>query len=1066
MSNSTATQILFNSPALHSLKRDQLVRLCKTHSLKANGKNVDLIERLKQHALTLPKDAPLSIAVRGEDNEGEPMDQDDSNDSINSEENSVATSFSHSTRPSEQWEVVMDSIAEEEEGSSKGSLSSMRTVVNGNKAGEFGTGSSKSSTVGSSFRALATSLGLKRGTSTTSSKHSVRSALSRVTATPTNNKDELEETATPYSELPPSEPVTEVKPLAFNPARMSMTGFLAEGETPLPGHALRPGVPAPENARLSLGLGLGAPATPRRAQPTTTIRLVSHGGNEAASKSTYSYAGPATPQLKPLETTFDLIMGSPAAETNSWSAIGSIYPKLTMDDLPPASPHQPPPAATETTTTTPTPQSPEPFVFGSPLPKHRVSNAQFASAAASVLEEMNKRLQEDGVEGVDTSIIDRLHPGASNRQSLSPQEVKPLPATRNTGEHKEKFDSLHQKEFAKMEGIDGMLKRRQERAANDVQPIVGKKRKSSVMGDDGPRRPGMVGRASQTRVISNGRRAKALPGAFGMDDEEEEEEEQEAEAQPEERAGKRIRVSSNPIDNAAPAQSSTDEERARKEKERQAVKKKLEANRRRRSSVAGNRRRSSRVSGGLIQPKAKPSRFGFLSSAKSLVQSVWNRGKTTAAPAASTNIPKPNTLVKPPPASKAPLDLSKKAAAAPAKPTSATAVAAGRVPSGKAVNKPSEAKGSITSARARSPIPSFGAGSSRGSIATNNGTQGSRMSHLSAMAAAASKKTSVTGTAASRSSTANVSSVGTRTSLAQPTTAVGSMGVKKPSLAPGRASVVGSNNTNSSLAGRPSNTGSSSSRLSTSSRLFAPTASSLAKTSNRNSAAGLRPALEKKSKLSLPSAPRHTPQPQSPPALTTITNNPRPGNIRSPGTPFSPTRGKIFSTPLQMPSGIPTPVKKRVPSTESNTSKATTDTTTTTNSGGSTSGSGGATVVRQRSISGRKPRISRSKVIARLASQRAASSSSSSSNIPGTPSVLAKKPGGRPRSSLGAKVHRASLTGGIQARSRMSGGAGGDVLMSAKKKARQSEYIRRRSRGLVLSPTPAAKEGGAMEVDA
>ena len=41
----TTTQILFNSPALHSLKRDQLVKLCKIHSIKANGKNSDLIDR-------------------------------------------------------------------------------------------------------------------------------------------------------------------------------------------------------------------------------------------------------------------------------------------------------------------------------------------------------------------------------------------------------------------------------------------------------------------------------------------------------------------------------------------------------------------------------------------------------------------------------------------------------------------------------------------------------------------------------------------------------------------------------------------------------------------------------------------------------------------------------------------------------------------------------------------------------------------------------------------------------------------------------------------------------------
>ena len=46
---STTTQILFKSPALHS-----------------HGKNVDLIQRLQQHAQTLPKDSPLTIAARSD----------------------------------------------------------------------------------------------------------------------------------------------------------------------------------------------------------------------------------------------------------------------------------------------------------------------------------------------------------------------------------------------------------------------------------------------------------------------------------------------------------------------------------------------------------------------------------------------------------------------------------------------------------------------------------------------------------------------------------------------------------------------------------------------------------------------------------------------------------------------------------------------------------------------------------------------------------------------------------------------------------------------------------------
>jgi len=148
---STTTQILFNSPALHSLKRDQLVKLCKIHSLKANGKNVDLIQRLKYHADQLPRDAPLSIAARSEDNSDNTSAEEEIQQQQPEEGNNASNDEGESSdmggwgktmpRPSEQW-VVMDSIEELEESSSQGTLSSMRNLSR-NGTGEFGTGSSK-----------------------------------------------------------------------------------------------------------------------------------------------------------------------------------------------------------------------------------------------------------------------------------------------------------------------------------------------------------------------------------------------------------------------------------------------------------------------------------------------------------------------------------------------------------------------------------------------------------------------------------------------------------------------------------------------------------------------------------------------------------------------------------------------------------------------------------------------------------------------------------------------------------------------------------------------------------
>ena len=133
--STTTTQILFNSPALHSLKREQLLKLCKIHNIKATGKTTDLIERLKEHAATLPPDSPLNVAVRSEND----------SDSMSIEESPQRPSYPYSamSRPSEAWEVVMDDIQEvPETASSQNTLNSLRTASS-NNASEFGTANSK-----------------------------------------------------------------------------------------------------------------------------------------------------------------------------------------------------------------------------------------------------------------------------------------------------------------------------------------------------------------------------------------------------------------------------------------------------------------------------------------------------------------------------------------------------------------------------------------------------------------------------------------------------------------------------------------------------------------------------------------------------------------------------------------------------------------------------------------------------------------------------------------------------------------------------------------------------------
>ena len=112
---------------------------------------------------------------------------------------------------------------------------------------------------------------------------------------------------------------------------------------------MRPGIPAPPNARLSLGLGLGVSATPsRRAQPTTTIRLVSNpfAQQDYDMNTSLGVGENGTSQLQPFQTTFDITFGSPISGPfdfgfsglTSWppnaaeedEKMGDIYPKLTL----------------------------------------------------------------------------------------------------------------------------------------------------------------------------------------------------------------------------------------------------------------------------------------------------------------------------------------------------------------------------------------------------------------------------------------------------------------------------------------------------------------------------------------------------------------------------------------------------------------------------------------------------------------------------------------------------------------------------------------------------------------
>ncbi|KAI0827279.1 hypothetical protein BC628DRAFT_163841 [Trametes gibbosa] len=374
----TTTQILFNSPALHSLKRDQLVKLCKIHSIKANGKNVELIERLKEHAHALPPEALASsetddamdmdlssgnVRIYSEEQHyedegaeedehdlpgGFPEDDVDMDANLEGDDHGygigdvVLSSRFAIPRPSEQWEVVMDDIEEVDEGSGMGTMSSkgsLRTVSHG----EFGTHSSKAS-VTSSLKALATSLGIKRAVSKSSYSQDTdgRSANSRERDPASFSpgkffsgraRDSLAEHATPYAQLPPSDSLPDTDHFKFSTPDASILGGDEEDgqNAPVPGTSTRAGRPAPPGARLSLGVG------------QSTIRLVTHPSTTRIGDAYLM----SPPRLAPIQPDFDIKMGTPSAGRilSVWPAsprtAGAdageneerLYPKLPLENI-------------------------------------------------------------------------------------------------------------------------------------------------------------------------------------------------------------------------------------------------------------------------------------------------------------------------------------------------------------------------------------------------------------------------------------------------------------------------------------------------------------------------------------------------------------------------------------------------------------------------------------------------------------------------------------------------------------------------------------------------------------
>lgn len=231
----------------------------------------------------------------------------------------------------------------------------------------------------------------------------------------------------------------------------------------------------------------------------------------------------------------------------------------------------------------------QPFLFGSPLPQHKMNNKDFGHAAASVLEEMNQRLAEAGVKKVDEKII------SGNRDADSDVFGVVAKPTHKKTDSGDRFMKAHEEAFSKMDSIATHYAAK--RVLQAGQMAGTKKRKSEALGQAGStpaakRKSSAVARTG-TRVISNGvRKNMGIPGGFGDENDEAEE----AEEEPgDRRASKRIRVAESAevhqgrrVSLLPQSEGQTPEEREReerkREREKEAVKRKLRESRARRSS--------------------------------------------------------------------------------------------------------------------------------------------------------------------------------------------------------------------------------------------------------------------------------------------------------------------------------------------------------------------------------------------------------------------------------------------------------------------------------------------------
>ncbi|KAF8329990.1 uncharacterized protein EI90DRAFT_1256426 [Cantharellus anzutake] len=273
----SSDNILLNSPALHSLKRNQLVQLCKRHGIKAIGKNPELIGKLQEYG----RDHPSAIDSQLRRGEG------------NAEETHSGEIVA--PRPSETWSLIEEPPEQEY----RTHFQNLSTI------NEFGTGesSSKSSSVTSSIKALAT---LLHGSFSSSKSNLLASSSMTSLPAPTETRpssqlqdDDVKEFE-PFNEPEPEpEPNTSINSVYMNEAGLASTVRLVGKPPSSPDYAM----PSPFRGK-SVIFPSSSPISPTFDKTESFQTPDSHSGGASSdhvlpSVSQPSDALPGTPHASP-----------------------------------------------------------------------------------------------------------------------------------------------------------------------------------------------------------------------------------------------------------------------------------------------------------------------------------------------------------------------------------------------------------------------------------------------------------------------------------------------------------------------------------------------------------------------------------------------------------------------------------------------------------------------------------------------------------------------------------------------------------------------------------------------